>query len=65
MRIFQLIRTEDVSGVSGVGIIADGVEFPEHVVLHWRNYGTLGIFDSIEQLLAIHGHDGRTKVEWL
>ncbi len=66
MRLFQLVRTEDVSGVSGTGVVAEGVQFPDDtVVLWWHNYNSLGIFRSIELLTKIHGHDGRTKVAWL
>jgi len=66
MRLFQLVRTEDVSGVSGTGIVAEGVEFGESTcVLYWRNYGSIGIYDCIEQLIKIHGHDGRATVQWL
>lgn len=69
MRIFQLVRREDVSGVSGVGIVAEGVQFGEgligKVVLHWHNYGSIAFYDSMEQLIKIHGHDGRTDVLYL
>lgn len=34
---FELHRDTDVSGVSGVGIVADGVVFPDGTaVLQWR-----------------------------
>ena len=66
MKAFQLVRTEDVSGVSGIGVIAEGVEFLDgKVILHWNNHGTLGIFDDVSQVIAIHGHDGRTTIQWL
>ena len=65
MRWFQLVRSEDVSGVSGIGVVADGVQFPDGtVVLWWWNYGSLGIFRDIDLLTKIHGHDGRTTVQW-
>jgi hypothetical protein len=32
MRLFLLIRNEDVSGVSGTGIVAEGVEFSDGTV---------------------------------
>lgn len=65
-RRFVLIRAEDISGVSGVGIVAHGVDFGNKTVLYWLgDHNTLGVYDSIESLLAIHGHEGRTWAEWL
>lgn len=67
MRRFELHRKVDVTGVSGVGIIAEGVEFSRgKVVLTWLT-GTPGttFFDSIDNMIAVHGHDGKTVVEWL
>lgn len=65
-RCFVLVRSEDVSGVSGVGIVAHGCDFGSKAILYWLGeHATLGVYDSIEALLAIHGHEGRTWVEWL
>lgn len=65
-RRFVLVRSEDISGVSGVGIVAHGCDFGSKTILYWLGeYATLGVYDSIEALLAIHGHEGRTWVEWL
>jgi len=65
-RVFRLIRTEDVSGVSGTGIVADGVVFPDGVtVLRWRTVGgSTAIYDSVESVERIHGHDGSTRLVW-
>lgn len=57
----------DETGVSGVGVIAEGVEFTRgRVVLTWLT-GTQGttLFDSIQGVLDVHGHDGKTTIEWL
>ena len=36
-RTFELHRDRDVSGVSGVGVVADGVAFPDGLsVVRWR-----------------------------
>ena len=66
-RRFRLVRKEDVSGVSGTGVIAEGVEWTNGMVtVSW-----LGTYASIETVLnihtieAIHGHHGRTTVEWV
>jgi hypothetical protein len=66
MRTFVLIRTEDVSGVSGIGPVAEGIQFSDGtVVLRWTaRLRSTTIFDSIFDLEAIHGHEGRTVVEW-
>ena len=66
MRTFRLIRTEDVSGVSGTGRVAEGVEFHDgQVVMSWfGRHHTIEVSPSIETTMAIHGHDGKTKVVW-
>ena len=66
-RKFHLVRTEDVSGVSGTGIIAEGVEWTGgRVRLHWLGtHSTFEDLDNIKEVTDIHGHDGKTHVEWL
>ena len=66
MRRFMMIRRVDETGVSGTGHIADGVVFDDgKVVVRWRTAtpGTTS-FDSIEHAKAVHGHDGKTAVEF-
>lgn len=67
MRLFNLVRTDDVSGVSGVGIIAQGVVFDNgKAVLNWlTEFESQAIYPSIDELIKIHGHEGRTKVVYL
>ena len=67
MRRFRLVRQEDVSGVSGTGSVAEGVAFSSgKVALHWcGGISSVTVYDSIEEVEAIHGHEGRTVVEWL
>lgn len=67
MKNFLLIRTEDISGTSGTGTVAEGVVFTDGVaVLRWLTAGgSTAIYDSIESIERIHGHDGRTKIRWL
>lgn len=67
MRRFHLVRDEDVSGISGVGVVAEGVEFTDgRVVLAWLvTPGSMGYYRSLEQLTDIHGHGGATHVEFL
>lgn len=66
-RTFQLRRTQDVSGVSGLGIVAWGTQFPDGtVVTHWNFAIThTDMWNSIEHMISIHGHGGATVVEWL
>ena len=64
MKTFKLVRKEDISGVSGTGTVAEGVEFHDgQVVMSWfGQYHTLEIAPSIESVIAIHGHNGATEV---
>lgn len=67
IRRFRLHRIEDVSGVSGTGVVADGVVFPDgHAAIHWRGqWPTTTSHPSMESVLAVHGHGGATRVVWL
>lgn len=66
MRTFALIRHEDETGVSGVGKVAEGVEFENvRCVLSWlTSLRSLGIYENVEDIDAIHGHGGLTEVVW-
>lgn len=66
MKTFTLERTEDVTGVSGTGVVCEGVVFSNGVVvLTWLGeLVSTTIHESIENVKKIHGHDGRTKVVW-
>lgn len=66
--MFTLVRDVDVSGVSGTGVVAEGIEFSSGVVaLMWLSqWPTSVVFhergmDSVE---AIHGHNGATRIVW-
>lgn len=64
MRFFKLVRETDVSGVSGIGIVAEGVEFHDgRVAMSWfGEHHTVELADNIQEIEAIHGHNGATKV---
>lgn len=66
MRLFLLVRDEDEGGVSGTGIVAQGVEFENgKCALCWlTEFSSVAIYDDIETLDAIHGHNGKTTVRW-
>lgn len=66
-RRFQLVRREDQTGTSGTGVVAYGVLFPDgRAVLRWdTKVNSTVIYDSLDDLTTIHGHDGRTVVHWI
>jgi hypothetical protein len=66
LRRFLMVRTEDETGVSGTGIVAEGVQFANGwCVLSWlTRYSSIGVYPNIEEVILIHGHDGRTLVQW-
>ena len=67
MKLFILNRTEDESGVSGTGTVAEGVQFGNgKCALSWlTEHSSVALYDDIVTLEAIHGHDGKTVVEWI
>lgn len=67
MRRFYLRRDEDVTGRSGIGTVCWGVLFPDGAVATRWN-GTVAqtsAWSSIEDVIAVHGHDGATTVVWV
>lgn len=67
MKRFVLERTEDMSGLSGVGIVAEGVQFSNgQVVIHWLSQlEAINVYANTLVLEKLHGHGGRTVVRWL
>lgn len=67
MTRFHLVRTEDVSGVSGTGVVAEGIIFHDgQVALSWfGQHHTLVVAPDIDTVIQIHGHGGRTHIEYL
>lgn len=67
MRRFQLVRDHDVSGVSGLGHVADGVLFADgKVVTRWRAaVAQTCVWDSIDDVERVHGHGGATRVVFI
>lgn len=65
---FVLRRDLDVTGVSGTGVVADGVLFPAAgksvAVVRWRGErGSTVVWDNLTHVREIHGHDGATRIE--
>ena len=67
MRRFYFNRTEDASGVSGTGRVAEGVEFDTGVVaLIWLTpFGSMCFYPNICALEHVHSHGGKTKIEYV
>ena len=64
---FVLDRSKDVSGVSGTGVVAEGVMFSDGTAaLRWCvGLRSTALYNSMNDLVAIHGHNGSTTVRWL
>lgn len=67
MRRFVLERSEDLTGTSGTGIVAEGVVFSNgHVAYTWLSpLATVTICQSIDVVERLHGHEGRARVRFL
>lgn len=59
-----MVRHEDVTGISGTGVIAEGTQYESgKCTLAWlTEYKSIGVYDSMEELKAIHCHGGKTDV---
>lgn len=67
MRTFNLVRHNDVTGISGTGVVAQGVEFDDGAVaMRWvvGEHRSTALWASIEAVVAIHGHGGATELVW-
>lgn len=68
-RRYLLVRYEDVSEVSGTGVVAHGIQWPDGTCSQrWAVPGlppSFANWDSIEAVQQIHGHHGKTKIEWV
>ena len=66
-RRFRLIRDRDVTGASGTGHVADGVQWPDGTAtVRWRGDRASTVhWDRVADAEAIHGHGGATRIEWI
>ena len=66
MRRFHLNRLDDETGISGTGIVTNGIEFNDGtVVMSWNTDTTsLALYRNIDEVIEIHGHGGKTVVEY-
>ena len=67
MRLFELHRDVDSSGVSGTGVVAQGVEFDNgQCAMSWLSqWQSVALYPDITVLENIHGHNGNTRVVWV
>lgn len=63
-KLFVLQRDEDETGVSGVGVVANGIVFPDgSVAMRWATgTASTAVYASVEDVETIHGHGGKTRV---
>lgn len=61
-------RHEDITGVSGTGVVAWGVEFDDGVVVtRWcaTPRRQTCVWSSLADVEYVHGHGGATEIVWL
>lgn len=64
-KTFTFVRDVDESGVSGTGVVAEGIEFSNGkvaVCFLSDKVKSAIVYDSIEDAVAIHGHGGKTRL---
>lgn len=66
-RLFELYRHKDVSGLTGVGTVAWGAEWPDGTAsLRWATeHPSTVAWASVDRIIAVHGHGGLTELRWL
>ncbi|GGU13049.1 hypothetical protein [Streptomyces violascens] len=68
-RRFQLLRHRDVSGISGTGVVALGVCWPDGTAsVRWLGDRPSIVFwdrGGMADAEHVHGHGGATEVVWL
>lgn len=65
MRRFHFERNKDISGISGIGKVAEGCLFSDtgQAVVHWLGeHPCINIYMSLDDVIFVHGHDGSTKI---
>jgi hypothetical protein len=67
MRRFELHRDVDETGVSGTGMVAQGVRFDDgRCAMRWlTDTASTACYDSALDVEVIHGHNGKTRVVWV
>jgi hypothetical protein len=67
MRRFVLVRSKDLTGVSGTGVIAEGTLFSSgSAVIRWlRNPHAVGLYQTLQDVVTVHGHEGGTQIHFI
>jgi len=67
MRRFIMVRIKDLTGVSGTGAVAEGTVFTDGLsVIHWlREPYSTGVYQTLDDVIAIHGHEGGTYLHFI
>jgi hypothetical protein len=67
VRRFVLQRSRDDTGVSGTGIVAEGVLMSDgRAVVRWLGKNSsIVIWDNLNDAIQVHGHRGATRLRWL
>lgn len=61
LRWYALDRQQDVTGISGTGIIAFVLVLEHGVLTFWdTGWQTVSWYPDMETVLEVHGHDGST-----
>lgn len=66
-RRFELHRDVDHTGVSGTGVVSEGVEFSDGTcVLRWKGWAaSTVVWADIAYVEHVHGHNGATRIVFL
>jgi hypothetical protein len=75
VKTFTLVRDEDITGLSGTGVVAEGIEWSDGTVaMRWFEVSgphysrgvraTTVMHENITSVEALHGHNGATHIEW-
>ena len=67
VRRFVLVREKDLTGVSGIGVVAEGAVFSNGLsIIRWlREPHAVGMYQSVKDLIAVHGHGGATQIQFI
>ena len=62
---FKLFRTEDVTGISGTGVVAFGCNLGIGAVLQWNSDIPSIVYypNGLQQIVALHGHGNKTVIQ--
>lgn len=67
MRRFELHRFQDATGISGTGVVAQGVQFDDGTcAMRWLStHRSTALYETARDVQLIHGHGGLTRLVWV